>query len=153
MDDLAAGFFSAMIGITECICFSTNLALLMEKSTGQQYLAMPPSEPPISFSRTGCDMQALQANGFDHLAFTPEWSRAPAIIQSFEIENLQWLNSTSGIPLMQLLDEADLSTADNDTPYSSMMTDEGLATIATYAQILGNWKGSPVPPDGSGVIP
>ncbi|KAK9787116.1 hypothetical protein WJX73_005239 [Symbiochloris irregularis] len=98
-------------------------------------------------------LQALQANGFNHLAFTAEWSRAPAIIQSFEIENLQWLNSTSGIPLLQLLDEADLTTADNDTPYGSLMTDEGLSAIATYAQILGNWKGSPVPPDGSAPEP
>lgn len=95
--------------------------------------------------------QALRSNGFEHQAFSLEWSRAPAIIQSFEIENLQWLNSTSPIPLLQLLDEADLKTADNETPYGDMMTDDGLAAIAAYAQILGNWKGSPVPPDGSGV--
>lgn len=97
-------------------------------------------------------MQVLQDNGYAAALNTSAWRRRPVIIQSFEITNLQWLASVSEIPLMQLLDESDYDTADElHKSYGDMMTDQGLADIAAYAQILGPWKESIMPTDGSGM--
>ena len=58
---------------------------------------------------------------------------------------------------MQLLDETDYPVPYTNTNYSALMTDDGLADIASYAQIIGPWKESLGPPiddvtDGSGML-
>lgn len=85
-------------------------------------------------------------------------STAPVFIQSFEVGNLQYLNTRTDIRLVQLVDADDVNpdgsmslVAPYRQPYdfvvggdsrtfADLLTAEGLATIATYADGVGPWK-------------
>ena len=85
-------------------------------------------------------------------------SSAPVFIQSFEVGNLQYLNTRTDIKLVQLVD-ADNVNADGSMslvdPYrqpfdvknngrtltfADLVTDVGLRFVATYADGIGPWK-------------
>ena len=88
-------------------------------------------------------------------------SSAPVFVQSFEIGNLKQLNKMSRVRLIQLIDAWDINqdgsintdpsqpccsrpfdlvgTPDTRT-YKDMVTPQGLAEIATYADGIGPWK-------------
>ena len=80
---------------------------------------------------------------------------APVFIQSFEVENLRALRPRTGVRLVQLIDSrggpAD-STAAPDVPrsYAGMVTPEGLARIARYANAVGVEKSLVQPLDSAG---
>ncbi|MEQ1510988.1 MAG: glycerophosphodiester phosphodiesterase [Sphingopyxis sp.] len=64
----------------------------------------------------------------------------PIFIQSFEVGNLIALNTRTALRLIQLV-EPDGAPADRpDTRYADMMSDAGLAAIATYADGIGPAK-------------
>jgi glycerophosphoryl diester phosphodiesterase len=83
---------------------------------------------------------------------------APVFIQSFEVNNLQYLNTRTDIKLVQLIDANDVNpdgTLDLSAPYGQpydvvaagggltfqqMVSDVGLAFIKTYADGIGPWK-------------
>jgi len=100
-------------------------------------------------------VQALQAAG---------WNRqyAPVFIQSFEVANLRQLNSMTPVRLVQLIDAYDtlpdgsidvdrtrfreydapwdFTVAGDPRRYVDLVTAQGLAEIATYADGIGPWK-------------
>ncbi|MBO9576860.1 MAG: glycerophosphodiester phosphodiesterase [Sphingobium sp.] len=85
--------------------------------------------------------------------------RAPVEIQSFEIANLKYLRGRIGRPpnvtLMQLFDEfqrvpGDVAAAGGTTRYADMATPEGLAQVATYADVAAPWSRSVIPLDAAG---
>ncbi|KAF4531330.1 hypothetical protein B566_EDAN019446, partial [Ephemera danica] len=83
---------------------------------------------------------------------------APVYIQSFEVTNLKYLNTQTNINLVQLVDADDVNAngsmalvAPYDKPFdfvgsgdarsfADLLTDAGLAEIATYADGVGPWK-------------
>jgi glycerophosphoryl diester phosphodiesterase len=83
---------------------------------------------------------------------------APVFIQSFEVANLQYLNTRTDIKLVQLVDADDVNAdgsmslvAPYDQPFdekaaggklsfADMVTDVGLRFVATYADGIGPWK-------------
>lgn len=83
---------------------------------------------------------------------------APVFIQSFESANLRYLNGRTDIKLVQLVDANDVNangsldlTPPYDRPYdftvagdprtfADLLTPQGLAFIATYADGVGPWK-------------
>jgi glycerophosphoryl diester phosphodiesterase len=83
---------------------------------------------------------------------------APVFIQSFEVNNLQYLNTKTDIKLVQLIDAYDVKADGSldkgfpfDQPYdvvaaggtlsfADMVTPIGLAGIKTYADGIGPWK-------------
>ena len=83
---------------------------------------------------------------------------APVFIQSFETANLKYLNGVTDIRLVQLVDANDVNadgsmdlTAPYDQPFdiknaggtttfADLLTPEGLAAIAVYADGVGPWK-------------
>ncbi len=85
-------------------------------------------------------------------------SMAPVFIQSFEVSNLQYLNTKTEIRLVQLVDADDvnpdgsLSLVDpyrqpydqkasgGQLTFADMVTNVGLAFIKTYADGVGPWK-------------
>ncbi|MGE0315345.1 MAG: glycerophosphodiester phosphodiesterase [Lautropia sp.] len=92
---------------------------------------------------------------------------SPVIIQSFETSNLKYLRSRTAVRLVQLVDGNDYDFKTGavtfappyDRPYDwtragrtglfgSMVTPEGLAEIATYADGVGPWKPYIVPIKG-----
>lgn len=68
-----------------------------------------------------------------------QWDDAddPVIIQSFEVTNLQELDTMVDVPLAQLVDASGGPYDRPGTTYASMVTPAGLAAIATYADGLG----------------
>ena len=79
---------------------------------------------------------------------------APVIVQSFEIANLKALHAILGerpnVQLMQLIDDdgvrpADVVKAGGTTTYAQMMTPDGLAAIATYADWVAPWTRQLIP--------
>lgn len=83
---------------------------------------------------------------------------APVFIQSFEVGNLQYLNTQTDIKLVQLVDANDVNadgTLDLSAPYgqpydvaaaggpltfAGLLTDAGLGFVKTYADGIGPWK-------------
>ncbi len=92
-----------------------------------------------------------------HAAFG-NMATAPVFIQSFEVANLQYLNTKTNIRLVQLIDANDVNAdgsmslvAPYRQPYdfvvsgdsrlfSDLLTDAGLSFVKTYADAIGPWK-------------
>ena len=79
---------------------------------------------------------------------------APVIVQSFEIGNLKTLHAILGdrpnVQLMQLIDDdglrpADVVKAGGTTTYAQMMSPEGLAAMAAYADWVAPWTRQLIP--------
>jgi glycerophosphoryl diester phosphodiesterase len=89
----------------------------------------------------------LRANGLDR-------PRAKVFIQSFETANLKELHTRTRVPLVQLIDEVgapyDFVVAGDPRTYADLVTPEGLAEIATYADGAGPSKNLIVPRDAAG---
>ncbi len=103
----------------------------------------PETKHPTYFDARGLSLEepllaALRAHGLDR-------ADAPVFIQSFEVGNLQWLAAHTAVPRIQLV-WTDGAPADRpDLPYRQMITPDGLARIATYAQGIGVHKHLVIP--------
>ena len=77
-------------------------------------------------------------------------------IESFETGILKELNTRTRLPLVQLIDEVgapyDLVAAGDPRTYADLVTPEGLAEIATYADGIGPSKNLIVPRDAAGKL-
>lgn len=85
-------------------------------------------------------------------------ANAPVFIQSFEVSNLQYLNTKTNIKLVQLIDADDVKddgsvslvapyhkpydfVVNNDSrSFADLLTTSGLDFIKTYADAVGPWK-------------
>jgi glycerophosphoryl diester phosphodiesterase len=83
---------------------------------------------------------------------------APVFIQSFEVSNLQYLNTKTEIRLVQLVDADDVNAdgsmslvvpyrqpydfvvAGDARLFSDLLTDAGLTFVKTYADVIAPWK-------------
>jgi len=92
-----------------------------------------------------------------HAAFG-NFSSAPVFIQSFEVSNLQYLNSLTNIKLVQLIDADDVNANGSlslvppyERPYdfivngdartfADLLTPPGLSFVKSYADGIGPWK-------------
>ncbi len=114
----------------------------------------PETKHPSYFRSIGLALEpklvdALNRNGLNRRG-------APVFVQSFETGNLRQLDHVLKVPLVQLLDEAQLHPAnDPHTTYGQMTTPAGLRDIARYADGVGPWKNYIIPrrPDDSSGTP
>ncbi|HEY9694356.1 MAG TPA: glycerophosphodiester phosphodiesterase [Oculatellaceae cyanobacterium] len=93
---------------------------------------------PASLSLEEPLVDLLTANGYT----TPD---APVFIQSFEVGNLQLLNSLTDVPLVQLFDAStakpyDFVVSGDPRTYGDLVTPTGLSNISDYANGIGPWK-------------
>ena len=83
---------------------------------------------------------------------------APVFIQSFEVSNLQYLNTKTEIRLVQLVDADDVNAdgsmalvapyrqpydfvvAGDGRLFSDLLTDAGLSFVKSYADVIAPWK-------------
>jgi glycerophosphoryl diester phosphodiesterase len=107
----------------------------------------PETKHPSYFDSIGLSLEeplvaALRANGLDR-------RNSPVFIQSFEVSNLKELNRTTRVPLVQLIDAAgapaDFVLTGDPRTYDDLVTPEGLAEIAEYADGIGPEKRRIVP--------
>ena len=93
-------------------------------------------------------VQVLAANGWNHAA-------APVYIQSFEVGNLKYLNTLTGVKLVQLFNVTgkpyDFVVMGDPRTYDDLATAAGLFEVSTYASGAGANKLQIIPrnPDGT----
>jgi glycerophosphoryl diester phosphodiesterase len=112
----------------------------------------PETKHPTYFDSIGLSLEepllaTLRANGLTS-------PRDKVFIQSFETANLKELNQKTRLPLVQLADATgrpyDFVVAGDPRTYADLVTPEGLAEIATYADGVGPNKNLIVPRDTAG---
>jgi glycerophosphoryl diester phosphodiesterase len=110
----------------------------IKHSTFQHALGLDPEQALVT---------ALNANGYTG----PD---APVFIQSFEVGNLQRLNTMTDVPLVQLLNFGgqpyDFTAAGNPMTYADLATSAGLDFINDYADAVGANKFYVIPRDAQG---
>ncbi|MPY98686.1 MAG: glycerophosphodiester phosphodiesterase [Actinophytocola sp.] len=102
----------------------------------------PETKHPSYFSSIGLPLESplvrtLTRNGLNH-------KNAKVFVQSFEVSNLKALEKAVRVPLVQLVwtdgQPYDFTEAGDERTYADMVTREGLAEIATYADGVGPEK-------------
>ena len=116
-----------------------DLVRAAEKRTGRVIGIYPETKHPSHFAGIGLALEprllaVLNANGYTG-------SDAPVFIQSFEIANLKALRTQTALPLIFLMSDegapADTILTGRPRPYASLLTPEGLAEIASFANGIG----------------
>jgi glycerophosphoryl diester phosphodiesterase len=111
----------------------------------------PETKHPTYFDAEGLSLEeplvkTLRANGLDRPS-------SKVFIQSFEVSNLQELNRTINVPLVQLTSAAgqpyDFTAKGDPRTYADLTTPAGLRGIAKYADGIGPDKNQIVPRDAT----
>ncbi|MBD2058799.1 glycerophosphodiester phosphodiesterase [Oculatella sp. FACHB-28] len=120
-----------------------DLAKRKSEETGRTIGIYPETKHPTYFDSIGLSLEeplveTLNANGY-------VGEDAPVFVQSFEVGNLQLLNTLTDVPLVQLFSDADDKPYDfivnGDTrTYGDLTTPSGLNAIANYADGIGPFK-------------
>ena len=107
---------------------------------------------PTYFAGIGLDLNDLLIDALDRLGLNHE--DAPVIVQSFESANLQDFRRRSPLFLVQLTSPngapADFVATGDARTYADLMTSEGLAEVATYAEAIGPHKSLVISLDDAG---
>lgn len=122
--------------------------IALAKSAKRRVGVYPEIKHGAYFERLGMNMElpllaALRKAG---------WTRKtdPVFIQSFEVGNLQRLRKATKLRLVQLIDATGRPADRPDLSPSLMVTPQGLADIARYADAVGATKTLVMPRDGKG---
>ena len=127
-----------------------ELAEAAGKARGRPVGVYPETKHPSYFAAIGLPhegplLAALARHGLTE-------ATSPVFIQSFEVGNLQALRQKTKVRLIQLI-EANGHPADQpDLPTSQMISPEGLAAIARYADGIGPDKSLVIPRDAAGKL-
>lgn len=125
------------------------LAKRASKQTGRKIGVTPETKHPTYFDSIGLSLeeplvQDLREAGLDK-------SRAPVVVQSFEVSNLRDLDTMTEVQLSQLLNASgapyDQVAAGTGVTYAAMRTPAGLAAISEYAEWVGAEKSLVLPRD------
>jgi glycerophosphoryl diester phosphodiesterase len=131
-----------------------DLARHSQTCDGRPVGVYPETKHPTYFDGIGLSLEEplvaeLGRNGLDR-------RDAPVILQSFETGNLRDLNEMTDVPLGQLVNSSgapyDLVAAGDDRTYADLVTAEGLAEIAGYADGLGAEKSVIIPRNADGTL-
>ena len=126
-----------------------DLAKAQSAQAGRTIGIYPETKHPTYFQSIGLPLEApllavLEKNGWNH-------ADAPVIVQSFEVANLQALRKQSSVRLAQLVaptgrpyDFVAQGYAQKRS-YADLLTPEGLAQVARYANAIGAFKTLVVP--------
>jgi len=112
----------------------------------------PETKHPSYFAQIGLPLEEPLVEALHRAGWrTPE---DPVLIQSFEVGNLKKLSGMTRLPLGQLVAAGgrppDLARAGDSRTYADLVTPEGLAEIATYAQSVLAHKRLVLPRDTEG---
>ncbi len=114
-----------------------RLAKSRETCDGKRVGIYPETKHPTYFDSIGLSLEeplvaALDANGFQDRS-------DPVFVQSFEVGNLEQLDTMTDVRLVQLADCTG-HPADDPRPYSQILSRSGLQEVATYADGIGPCK-------------
>ncbi|WP_412068264.1 glycerophosphodiester phosphodiesterase family protein [Rubrivirga sp. IMCC43871] len=121
------------------------LAARLGAERGRPVGLYPETKHPTYFRRIGLPLETPLVAALHASRYTaPE---APVWIQSFEVGNLELLRGMTRLRLVQLAMPG-ASPADRpERSYGEMMTPDGLATVATYADAIGVAKAMVLDPE------
>lgn len=125
-----------------------DLAKQKSAETGRTIGIYPETKHPTYFDSINLSLEEPLVDILKKNGYTSE--NSPVFIQSFEVENLKQLNEMIDVPLVQLLDEAQMQPYDfvvkgDSRTYGDLTSPEELAKIAEYADGLGPYKRLIVP--------
>lgn len=113
----------------------------------------PETKHPSYFAAVGLALESPLLECLERFGYSG--AAAPVFIQSFEVSNLRDLRSRTGLRLVQLIEARgapyDLGVRGDARSYAALVTSEGLAGIAGYADAVGVAKSLilPVGTDGA----
>jgi glycerophosphoryl diester phosphodiesterase len=126
-----------------------DLARSSETCDGEPVGIYPETKHPTYFDGIGLSLEeplveALEAHGYDD-------ATDRVVVQSFEVGNLQDLDTMTDVTLAQLVSCTGAPADVPGTTYADMATRAGLAAVATYADGVGLCKDLVIPrrADGS----
>ena len=103
--------------------------------TGRIIGVVPELKHPTYFAGVGLPMEDAFVAVLERHALTG--AEAPVIVQCFEVGTLRRLDARIDTPLLQLIAASGGPADDRALSYDAMMTPQGLAEIATYADWIG----------------
>jgi len=145
--------------------FAEVIGLAQRKSSqeGRTICIVPETKHPTYHQELGLPLEDKVVAALDKVG----WNDAddPVFVQSFEQANLQYLDTVTDAKLVQLIDANgvlldgtvdstdyrpyDWEASGRDDTYGYLVTPEGLAEIATYADAIGPWKPYLIPSAGT----
>jgi glycerophosphoryl diester phosphodiesterase len=136
---------TAFDGKEQIPTFEEIIALVkaQEQRRGRRIGLYPETKHPSYFRALGLPLEErllgmLNKNGYN----TPEH---PVFIQSFEVDNLKRLRGRTKLRLVQLIAAAGGPADGAASGYAAMLTPDGLAAIARYADAIGAEKSLVIP--------
>lgn len=133
-----------------------DLAKAESARTGRTIGVYPETKHPTFHAAQGLPLEDRLLRILAEYGYTTKAS--PVIVQSFEVANLKYLRSRTGVRLVQLVDGDDVDAkggvvlaAPFDRPYdfavakdsrtfADLLTPAGLKEVRTYADGIGPWK-------------
>lgn len=133
-----------------------DLAKAETARTGRTVGIYPETKHSTYFQSLGLPLEPALLQVLDHNGWNS--AQAPVFVQSFEVGNLRRLRAASTVRLMQLVapkgQPYDAVAQGQTLSYADMVTPEGLAQIATYANGVAPSKSMVVPvKDGKNAAP
>jgi glycerophosphoryl diester phosphodiesterase len=130
-----------------------DLVRQKEAETGRTIGIIPETKHPSYFASVGLPLEqrllsVLNSNGYNG-------ADDAAIIQSFEVSNLQFLSGQTDLRLVQLYGGGrpyDFVLSGDARTYADLLSPEGLGFVSSYAQLIGPEKGMIIPRDANGFL-
>jgi glycerophosphoryl diester phosphodiesterase len=128
-----------------------ELAQTETKKRGRTIGVYPETKHPTYFQSIGLPLEEPLVKILHTAGYRDR--RHPVFIQSFETKNLRKLRGLTRLRLVQLVDASgapyDLKAAGETTTYADLVTKQGLARVAQYADGVGAHKNLLVPRDST----
>lgn len=130
----------------------TDLARRRSEETGRVIGLYPETKNATYFRSIGLPLERALVDALETAGYRGR--EAPVFIQSFEVASLKAVREMSDLPLSQLVGRGgrpyDFVAAGDPRTSADLLTPEGLAEVAAYADALGPDKDLIVPRDAEG---
>jgi glycerophosphoryl diester phosphodiesterase len=127
-----------------------KLVRAKEAETGRRIGIYPETKHPSYFAGIGLPHQKPLLDLLTQYGYATEAD--PVFIQSFEVGNLKALRAATRLRLIQLVDDTGGPADLPGTSYADMLTVQGLAAIADYADGIGPSAAMVLAPDGAAAL-
>lgn len=116
-----------------------ELRASLSKDLGREIGVYPETKHPTYFRGIGLPLEPALVTALDDAGLNEP--AAPVFVQSFETANLRALRDRLDVPLVALIggsgSPADLVAAGDPRTFADLVTPEGLAELATFADAIG----------------
>ena len=131
-----------------------QLVRTQSKATGRTITVIPETKHPTYFDGIGKSLEEPLLRSLEKYGYTKE--RDAAIIQSFEVRNLQELNRSTDLRLVQLYGATgrpfDFTVKGDPRTYRDLATAAGLRGVSRYADVVGPDKNLVIPVQADGTL-